>query len=68
MEDITDTDYTYFKTVCKDFEMKKLGECHDLHVQCNALLLADVIKNFRNMFLKINELNPACPFIAPGLV
>ena len=26
MEDITDTDYTHAKGVCKDFQIKNLGE------------------------------------------
>ena len=29
MEDITDADYADAKRVCKDFEIKKLGEYHD---------------------------------------
>ena len=41
MEDITDADYTHTKRVCKDFEMKKLGEYHDLYVQIDTLLLAE---------------------------
>ena len=28
--------------VCKDFEIKDLGEYHDLYVQSDTLLLADV--------------------------
>ena len=39
MEDIIDEDYTYAKRVCKDFEIKNLGECHDLYVQCDTSLL-----------------------------
>ena len=30
-------------------------------------MLADVFENFRNMFLEIYELYPACFFTAPGL-
>ena len=30
MEDVTDADYTYSKIVCKYFELKNIGECHDL--------------------------------------
>ena len=33
MEDITDADYMHVKRVCKDFEIKKLGEYHDLYVK-----------------------------------
>ena len=32
IEDITDADYAHAKRVCKDFEMKSLGEYHDLYV------------------------------------
>ena len=45
MEDVIDADHTDVKRVCKDFELKHLGEYHDLHVQSDALLLADVVEN-----------------------
>ena len=32
IEDITDADYTHTKRVCKDFEIKNLGEYHELYV------------------------------------
>ena len=32
MEDIADADYVHAKRDCKDFEIKHLGEYHDLHV------------------------------------
>ena len=67
MEDITDADYVYGKRVCKDFEIKNLGEYHDLYVQSNTLLLPDVSGNFRNMFLKIYEHDPAKFLSTPGL-
>ena len=31
------------------FEINNRGEYHDLHVQSDTLLLADVFENFRNM-------------------
>ena len=34
-------------------EMKNLEEYHDLYVQSNKLLLADVYENFKEMCLKI---------------
>ena len=52
MEYITNWDYTYAKRVCKDFELKKLGEYHDLYVQSNTLLLTNVFENFRNKRLE----------------
>ena len=33
MEDITYAEYAHAKRVCKDFEMKKLGEYHDCMIK-----------------------------------
>ena len=60
-------DYAHTKRICKDFEIKNLGEYHDLHVQSDTLLLADIIENFQNMCLEIYELDPAKFLPAPGL-
>ena len=43
--------YTW-KRVCKDFEIKSLGEYHDLYLKSNTLLLTDVFENFRKICLK----------------
>ena len=40
---------------------------HDLYVQSDTLLLADVFENFRNMCIKVYELDPARFLSAPGL-
>ena len=37
---------------------KYLGEYHDLYVQSDTLLLADVYENFRNMCLENYQLDP----------
>ena len=39
--------------------MKNPGEYYDLYVQSDALLLADVFENFRNMCLETYELDLA---------
>ena len=64
MEDVTDADYTHAK---RFLEIKKLAEYHDLHVQSVILLLVNIFENFRNMCLKIDELDPAKFPQAPGL-
>ena len=46
MENITDTDYTHKVIVCKGFEIKHLGEYHDIYVQSDTLLLGEVLDNF----------------------
>ena len=67
MEDISDAVYAHTKRACKDFEIKNSGKYHDLYVQDNTLLLAHVFENFRNMCLKICELDPAKFLPAPVL-
>ena len=46
MEDITDADYPHAKRVYEHFEIKNIGEYHDLYVQRDTLMLADVFENF----------------------
>ena len=64
IEDTTDANYMHAKRVCKDFEIKNLGEYHDLHPKSDTLLLADV---FDKMCLKIYHLDPVKFLLAPGL-
>ena len=66
-EDITDEDYMHYQKVFKELELKNLGDYHDLYVQCDTLLLADVFENFRNKCIEIYELDPAHFLSAPGL-
>ena len=66
-EDITDKDYAHAQKVWEVFEIKNRGEYHDLHVQCDTLLLADVFENFRDKCIKIYEFDPAHFVSAPGL-
>ena len=40
------------KKFSKDFQIKNLGEYHDLYVQSNTLLLADVLKTLKICVLK----------------
>ena len=65
MEDISDEDYLHAQKVWDVFKIKNLGEYHDLYVQSDTLLLADVY--FRNMCLNIYELDPIYFVSAPGL-
>ena len=67
MDDITDADYMHAKRVCKDFEIKNLGECHGLYLKSDTLLLAVVFENFIKMCLKIYHLDPVKFLSAPGL-
>ena len=67
MKGITDAYYTHARRVSKDFKIKNLGDYHDVYVQSDTLLLADVFENFKDMCLDIYELDPAHFLSAPGL-
>ena len=67
LENITNKDYEHVKKVWDVFEIKKRGEYHDLYVQCDTLLHADVFENFRDKCIEIYELDPAHFLSAPRL-
>ena len=67
MEDISEIDYRHALKVFNKFNTKNLGEYHDLYVQSDTILLADVFKSFRNLCLNTYGLDPACFLSLPGL-
>ena len=67
LEDIDDIDYRHGNNVFNKFKLDNLGDYHDLYVQSDTLLLADVLENYRDMCLKEYELDPAHLLSLPGL-
>ena len=67
MKDITDVDHSHAKRAFKNLSNKNLSGSHDLYVQSDTLLLADVFENFRYVFIKVYELDLAHFLSAPGL-
>ena len=67
VEDIDDIDYRHGNNVFKGFKLENLGDYHDLYVQSDTLLLADVFENFRDMCIKEFELDPVHFLSLPGL-
>ena len=67
MEDIDDIDYRHGNNVFNKFKLNNLGDYHDLYVQSDTLLLADVFENVRDMCLKEYEIDPAHFLSLPGL-
>ena len=66
-EYITDTAYRHANKVFKELKLKNLGDYHDLYVQSDTLLLADVFESFKNMCIKVYELDSAHFLTAPEL-
>ena len=56
---LNEKDYAHAQKIWKVFEIKNRGEYHDLYVQYDTLLLADVFENFRDNCIKIYKLDPA---------
>ena len=67
LEVISDEDYAHAQKVWDVFKITNLDEYHDLYVQSDTLLLADVYENFRNICLEKYQLDPAYFVSAPGL-
>ena len=67
MENITEMDYIHANNVFKTFKLNNLCDYHDLYVQSDTLLLADVFENFRKACIKTYELDPAHFISLPGL-
>ena len=67
LENITKVDYIHAKNVFKTFKLNKLGDYHDLYVQSDTLLPADVFENVRKACIKTYELDPAHFISLPGL-
>ena len=66
-EHISDEKYQHAQTVWNTFNMKKLGEFHDLYVLTDVLLLADVFERFRDMTLENYKLDASHFYTSPGL-
>ena len=66
LEDISDKDYEHaqkvFKKYCKD-----MSDYHNLYVQTDTLLLADVFEIFRESCIKRYGLDSSYFYSAPGL-
>ena len=66
-ENITDEDHAHAQKVWEVFKIKNIGEYHDLYVQSDTLLLADVFENFKDRCINTSEFDPAHFLSAPGL-
>ena len=67
MAGVKDEDYERARKVWGEFEIKNLGEYHDLYLKTDVILLENVFEAFRRVCLKNYGLVPAHFYTAPGL-
>ena len=67
LKNINDKGYNHAKKVWDIFNIKTLGDYHNLYVQADTAQLTDVFKNFRSLCLKEYQLDPAYYVSTPSL-
>ncbi|CAB4028841.1 hypothetical protein AC249_AIPGENE13851, partial [Paramuricea clavata] len=65
--EVKEEDYQRAQKVWDHFKMKTMRDYHDLYLETDVLLLADVFENFRRTCLENYELDPAHYMSAPSL-
>ena len=66
-EHITHEQYNHAQNVWNTFNLKTMGDYHDLYLKSDTLLLADIFENFRKTCLQYYKLDPCHYFSSPGL-
>ena len=67
MSDINKYEYARAQVVWEEFNIKNLGEYHDLYLKTDILLLCNMSEAFRNTCLQHYKLDPAHFYTSPGL-
>ena len=67
MTNISEDDYQYAQRVWDAFGIRSLGDYHDLYLQADIILPANVFEAFRDACLEHYSLDPAHFCTSPGL-
>ena len=67
MSGISEKDYQHACKVWNEFGLKNMGDYHDLYLETDLILLANVFESFRKVCLDNYGLDPAYFYTAPGL-
>ena len=66
LEDISDKDYEHTQKVFKEY-CTDMGDYHDLYVETDTLLLANVFEKIKDKWIETYGLDPSCFYSVPGL-
>ena len=66
-EHVSEEEYQHAQNVWDAFDLKTMGQYHDLYLKTDVLLLADVFENFRKTCLQHYKLDPCHYYTSPGL-
>ena len=66
MSNVSISDYKHAQNVWKEFNVKNLGEYHDLYLRTDVVLLENVFESFRETALTNYGLDPAQFYTLPG--
>ena len=67
MTNISDDAYQHVQKVWNEFNIRNLGEYHDLYLRTDLILLANVFEAFRDTCLKHYKQDLAHFYTTPGL-
>ena len=67
MSGISEKDHSHACKVWNEFDLKNMGDYHDLYLKTDVILLANVFESFRKVCLDNYGLDPAHFYTAPGL-
>ena len=65
---ISDKDYLKASNIWNVFKMNTMGDCHDLYLKADVLLLADVVEKFTNTCLDYYGSDPCHYISSHGLI
>ena len=67
MTGISEKDYQHACKVWNEFGLKNMGDYHDLYLETDVILFANIFESFRKVCLDNYGLDPAHFYTAPGL-
>ena len=67
MSGINNEDYEHARNISNKFKLKNMGDYHDLYLEMDVILLANVFESFRKVCIENYGLDSAHFYTAPGL-